>query len=94
MESLDSIYAEIIKNSNINNEQTLKFIKNFTINSIANYSQQKSFLASFFKKTKNSGKYGYFGLDLFFKELQDDGCFSKQNCLLVFEMIKEIFSKK
>lgn len=45
----------------------MKFIKNFTINAIYNYSQQKSFLSAFFKKSKNSGKYGFYGLDLFFK---------------------------
>lgn len=51
----------------MNNEQTLKFIKNFTIKAIQNYSRQKSFIFSFFKKTKSSGKYGYYGVDLFLK---------------------------
>ena len=87
VDSLDFIYNEILKN-NLNNEQTMRFIKNFTINAIANHSQQKSFLSSFFKKTKNSSKYGYYGLDLFFKEIQEDGCLNKQNSLLAFDMIK------
>lgn len=87
---LDTIYAEIIKNS-INNEQTLKLIKNFTIKAIINHSKQKSFLSTFFKRSKNSGKYGYYGLDLFFKEIQDDGAIIKANITLIFEMIKEMF---
>lgn len=65
-DTLDSIYSEIIKN-NLNNEQVLKFIRNFTIKAISNFSRQKSFLSSFFKRSKNSSKYGYYGLDLFFK---------------------------
>ena len=63
---LDSIYAEIIKN-NLNQEHIIKFVKNFTINAIKNFSKEKSFLSSFFKRTKNSSKYGYYGLDLFYK---------------------------
>jgi len=63
---LDSIYAEIIKN-NINQENIIKFIKNFTINAIKNFSKRTSFLTSLFNRSKNSSKYGYYGLDLFYK---------------------------
>lgn len=72
----------------LNNEQTLRLIKNFTINAINNHSKQKSFFSSFFKKTKNSSKYGYYGLDLIFKELQDEGAIAKNFLPLTFETIK------
>jgi hypothetical protein len=66
IDALDTMYQEILKH-NINQEQTIQLIKNFTINAIVNYSQQSSFLAVLFRKRKNSSKYGYYGLDLFFK---------------------------
>ena len=77
------MYAEILK-YNPNQEQTIQLLKNFTINAILNYSRQKSFFAALFKKSKNSSKYGYYGLDLFFKEIQDEGIITTNNIGLVF----------
>jgi hypothetical protein len=90
-DALDSIFAEICK-IDINNERILKFIKNFTINAIVNYSKQKSFFSSFFKKNKASSKYGYYGLELFYKEMQDQGKINKNLIGLVLEMLRDFFS--
>ena len=49
VEALDTMYGEILKCS-INSEKTISFLKNFTIKAITNYSKQKSFLLTFFKK--------------------------------------------
>jgi len=66
VDALDTIYSEILKCS-INSEKTISLLKNFTIKAITNYTKQKSFLSTFFKKSKNSNKYGNYALDLFFK---------------------------
>lgn len=84
------MYSEILKYS-INNEQTIALLKNFTINATTNHSKQKSFFSSLFRRHKNSSKHGYYGLDLFFKEIQDDGSLKKELIPLVFETVKEIF---
>ena len=84
------MYTEILK-YNINSDQTIQLLKKFTINAIINYSHQKSFLSSLFRRNKNSGKYGYYGLDLLFKEVQDEGVIAKGSIGLVFETVKEIF---
>ena len=52
---------------NVNSEQTIQLLKNFSINAIINHSKQTGFFVSLFKKHKNSSKYGYYALDLFFK---------------------------
>jgi hypothetical protein len=67
-------------------------LKDFTINAILNHSKQKSLIATLLRRAKNSSKYGYYGLDLFFKEVQDDGAISPHNMPLVFETIKEFFT--
>ena len=85
------MYSEILK-CNLNSDKTISLLKNFTIKAITNYSKQKSFLSTFFKKAKNSSKYGNYALDLFFKELQDDGIILKEMYSLVFDSIKEIFT--
>jgi len=85
------MYTEILK-CNLNSDKTISLLKNFTIKAITNYSKQKSFLSTFFKKQKNSNKYGNYALDLFFKELQDDGAILKELYALVFDTIKEIFT--
>ena len=87
VDALDFMYGEILKNP-INSEQNIQLIKQFTINAISNHSKQKSIFSTFFRKTKNSSKYGFYGLDLLFKELQDDGAITKANLPIVFETIK------
>lgn len=93
VDALDGVYSEIMK-SNINAEQTIKFIKNFTINAISNYSQQKSFFATFFRKGKCSSKYGYYGLDLFLKEIQDDGQLTKSNVPIAIDAVRVFFTRR
>jgi len=45
-----------------------------------------------FRRRKNSSKYGYYGLDLFFKEIQDDGSILPVNIPMIFDNVKEIFT--
>lgn len=64
---------EIEKNIDINNENGIKFVKDFTIKAIKNYncSKSKGFLSVLIGRKKNSGKFGYYGLDMFAREIMD-----------------------
>lgn len=56
----------------------MKFIKTFTIKAVDNLSKEKSILSGFFGRKKGgSSKYGYYGLNILYKESHDDGRISK-----------------
>ena len=43
-------------------------------------------------RKKSSSKYGYYGLNLFWKEIQDKGCINPNNIVLVITNIGIIFT--
>lgn len=93
---LDNIYSDIEKNIDINSENSLKFIRDFTIKAIQNFnnSKNKGFLNIFGKK-KCSNKYGYYGLNLFWKEIEDqEGKILPNNVPLVINNISFIFENE
>ncbi len=51
-------------------------------------------MSSFFKKTKISSKYGYYGLGLFHKEILNGGRIDKNYVILSLEMIKDLFNNE
>lgn len=51
----------------------MNFIKTFTLKAIENLSKEKSILSGWFGKKKGSSKYGYYGLNMLFKESLDEG---------------------
>lgn len=73
VETLDNIYADIEKTTDINCENSIKFVRDFTIKAIQNFNINKNrgFFNALIGRKKNSSKFGYYGLDLFFKEMQD-----------------------
>ena len=66
---------DIEKNIDINSENGIKFIKEFTIKAINNFNSNKSkgFFSGLLGRKKCSGKFGYYGLNLFVKEIMDIG---------------------
>ena len=60
-----------------------------------NSSRNRGLLGMFTSKKKCSSQYQYYGLDLFFREIQDGkGRVQPKNILLVIDNIGVIFSKE
>ena len=95
IEALDQIYIDIEKKIDINSEAGVKFIRDFTINAIENFNanKNKGFFNSLMGRKKSSNKYGYYGLNLFWKEIQDKGGrIEPKNIILVISNIGNIFT--
>ncbi len=73
VDALDNIYVDIEKNIDINCESSIKFVRDFTIKAIQNFNtnKNKGFLNALIGRKKSSSKFGYYGLDLLFREIQD-----------------------
>ena len=94
IDALDSIYTDIEKNIDINCEASIKFVRDFTIKAIQNFNtnKNKGFFNSLIGRKKSSSKYGYYGLDLLFKEMQDgSGKVQPKNVPFVISNIGNIF---
>lgn len=95
VEVLDQIFMDIEKKIDFNSEAGIKFIRDFTVSAIENFNthKNKGFLNALMGRKKSSSKYGYYGLNLFWKEIQDrTGIILPKNITLVISNIGAIFS--
>lgn len=75
------------------NEFTINLIKEFTIKAIDNFSKQSSFFG-FIRRKKCSSKYDYYGANILWKEIQDDGGLDVKLIPVALDALKTIFSSE
>lgn len=67
----------------------MKFIKTFTIKAVENLSKEKTILGGFFGRKKGgSSKYGFYGLNILYKESHDDGRITREKVISALNIIK------
>lgn len=72
-------------------------MRDFTIKAIQNFNtnKNKGFFSALIGRKKNSSKFGYYGLDLLFKQIQDGvGKIDPKNIAFVISNIGVIFSNE